>query len=101
MLSQNAAIQLTGNSCRGRLRRSGKGGIHFATPAYPNSQGEPVISANRSYAAMRHTAAGFEAGFESPSVYDHCDLPTLGRLAKRFDPLVVTPLGNAPLVQSA
>ncbi|OFW20253.1 MAG: hypothetical protein A3G21_26675 [Acidobacteria bacterium RIFCSPLOWO2_12_FULL_66_21] len=33
--------------------------------------------------------------------YDHCDLPTLARLAKRFDPLVVTPLGNAPLVQSA
>ena len=26
--------------------------------------------------------------------YDHCDRPTLRRLAKRFDPLVVTPLGN-------
>ena len=26
--------------------------------------------------------------------YDHCDLHTLGMLAKRFDPLVVTPLGN-------
>ena len=26
--------------------------------------------------------------------YDHCDLPTLTMLAKRFDPLVVTPLGN-------
>ena len=25
---------------------------------------------------------------------DHCDLPTLGMLAKRFDPLVITPLGN-------
>ncbi len=32
--------------------------------------------------------------------YDHCDLPTLGLLAKRFDPLVVTPLGNGRLVQS-
>ena len=33
--------------------------------------------------------------------YDHCDLPTLRRLARRFDPLVVTPLGNARLVRSA
>jgi L-ascorbate metabolism protein UlaG (beta-lactamase superfamily) len=33
--------------------------------------------------------------------YDHCDLQTLRRLATRFDPLVVTPLGNAPLVRSA
>jgi L-ascorbate metabolism protein UlaG (beta-lactamase superfamily) len=33
--------------------------------------------------------------------YDHCDLPTLGLLAKRFDPLVLTPLGNASLVRSA
>ena len=33
--------------------------------------------------------------------YDHCDLPTLGRLAERFDPIVVTPLGNAALVRSA
>ena len=33
--------------------------------------------------------------------YDHCDLPTLRRLARRFDPLVVTPLGNAGLVRSA
>ena len=32
--------------------------------------------------------------------YDHCDLPTLRRLAKRFDPLVVTPLGNGRLVRS-
>jgi L-ascorbate metabolism protein UlaG (beta-lactamase superfamily) len=32
--------------------------------------------------------------------YDHCDLPTLGKLARRFDPLVVTPLGNAALVRS-
>jgi L-ascorbate metabolism protein UlaG (beta-lactamase superfamily) len=33
--------------------------------------------------------------------YDHCDLRTLRRLAKRFDPLVVTPLGNGSLVRSA
>jgi L-ascorbate metabolism protein UlaG (beta-lactamase superfamily) len=33
--------------------------------------------------------------------YDHCDLPTLRRLAQRFDPVVVTPLGNGPLVRSA
>jgi L-ascorbate metabolism protein UlaG (beta-lactamase superfamily) len=33
--------------------------------------------------------------------YDHCDRQTLRRLAERFDPLVVTPLGNAPLVRSA
>jgi L-ascorbate metabolism protein UlaG (beta-lactamase superfamily) len=33
--------------------------------------------------------------------YDHCDLATLRRLARRFDPLVVTPLGNARLVRAA
>ncbi len=33
--------------------------------------------------------------------YDHCDLPTLGMLAKRFDPLVVTPLGNGRLTRAA
>jgi L-ascorbate metabolism protein UlaG (beta-lactamase superfamily) len=33
--------------------------------------------------------------------YDHCDLPTLRMLAKRFDPIVLTPLGNARLVRSA
>jgi L-ascorbate metabolism protein UlaG (beta-lactamase superfamily) len=33
--------------------------------------------------------------------YDHCDARTLGMLAKRFDPLVVTPLGNGPLVRSS
>jgi L-ascorbate metabolism protein UlaG (beta-lactamase superfamily) len=33
--------------------------------------------------------------------YDHCDLPTLGRLAARFDPIVVTPVGNGTLVRSA
>ena len=33
--------------------------------------------------------------------YDHCDRRTLRRLAERFDPLVVTPLGNRPLLRSA
>src|SRR5712671_6750812 len=32
--------------------------------------------------------------------YDHCDLRTLARLARRDDPIVVTPLGNAALVRS-
>jgi L-ascorbate metabolism protein UlaG (beta-lactamase superfamily) len=32
--------------------------------------------------------------------YDHCDLRTLRMLADRFDPAVVTPLGNGPLVRS-
>jgi L-ascorbate metabolism protein UlaG (beta-lactamase superfamily) len=33
--------------------------------------------------------------------YDHCDVRTLRMLAQRFDPLVVTPLGNGALVRSA
>jgi L-ascorbate metabolism protein UlaG (beta-lactamase superfamily) len=33
--------------------------------------------------------------------YDHCDLATLRAIAKRFDPVVVTPLGNGRLVRSA
>jgi L-ascorbate metabolism protein UlaG (beta-lactamase superfamily) len=33
--------------------------------------------------------------------YDHCDLATLRMLAQRFDPTVVTPLGNRSLVTSA
>ena len=32
--------------------------------------------------------------------YDHCDLRTLRKLAQRFDPVVITPLGNGPLVRS-
>ena len=32
--------------------------------------------------------------------YDHCDRRTLRTLARRFDPLVVTPLGNGALVRS-
>jgi L-ascorbate metabolism protein UlaG (beta-lactamase superfamily) len=33
--------------------------------------------------------------------YDHCDLRTLEMLAERFDPIVVTPLGNGELIRSA
>jgi L-ascorbate metabolism protein UlaG (beta-lactamase superfamily) len=33
--------------------------------------------------------------------YDHCDRATLRQLARRFDPLVVTPLENGRLVRSA
>ena len=33
--------------------------------------------------------------------HDHCDLSTLGRLARRFEPIVIAPLGNARLIQSA
>jgi L-ascorbate metabolism protein UlaG (beta-lactamase superfamily) len=33
--------------------------------------------------------------------YDHCDRRTLAKLAKRFNPTVVTPLGNGGLVRSA
>ncbi len=33
--------------------------------------------------------------------YDHCDVRTLRLLARRFDPVVITALGNTPLVRSA
>jgi len=33
--------------------------------------------------------------------YDHCDLRTLRLLARRFDPIVVTPVGNGSLAKSA
>jgi L-ascorbate metabolism protein UlaG (beta-lactamase superfamily) len=33
--------------------------------------------------------------------YDHCDLPSLGRLARRDDPLVVAPLGHRSLLAGA
>jgi L-ascorbate metabolism protein UlaG (beta-lactamase superfamily) len=33
--------------------------------------------------------------------YDHCDRRTLRMLARRFDPIVVTPVGNGALVKSA
>jgi L-ascorbate metabolism protein UlaG (beta-lactamase superfamily) len=32
--------------------------------------------------------------------YDHCDRETLRQLARRFDPVVVTPIGNGRLVRS-
>jgi L-ascorbate metabolism protein UlaG (beta-lactamase superfamily) len=33
--------------------------------------------------------------------YDHCDVPTLRMLATRFDPVLVTPLGNGALARSS
>ena len=33
--------------------------------------------------------------------YDHCDLRALSMLAQRFDPVVITPLGNGRLARSA
>jgi L-ascorbate metabolism protein UlaG (beta-lactamase superfamily) len=33
--------------------------------------------------------------------FDHCDLPTLRRLARRDDPLVLAPLGHGPLLVGA
>jgi L-ascorbate metabolism protein UlaG (beta-lactamase superfamily) len=33
--------------------------------------------------------------------YDHCDRRTLRKLAQRFDPFVITPLGNGALVRSS
>ena len=48
---------------------------------------------------VRRPAADIDDPAE-PDHYDHCDLPTLRKLAKRFDPLVVTPLGNGRLVRS-
>jgi L-ascorbate metabolism protein UlaG (beta-lactamase superfamily) len=33
--------------------------------------------------------------------YDHCDLRTLRKISERFNPLVVTPLGNGRLLRSA
>jgi L-ascorbate metabolism protein UlaG (beta-lactamase superfamily) len=33
--------------------------------------------------------------------YDHCDLKTLGTFARRFEPIVITPLANARLLKSA
>jgi L-ascorbate metabolism protein UlaG (beta-lactamase superfamily) len=56
---------------------------------------------------VRHPAVRFE---DLPAIstvllshnhYDHCDRRTLRRLAKRDDPLVVTPLGNGPLVKAS
>src|SRR5689334_12443161 len=33
--------------------------------------------------------------------YDHCDLGALRALRRRFNPLAITPLGNAPLLRKA
>lgn len=39
--------------------------------------------------------------FLSHDHYDHCDLPSLRALARTFDPFVVTPLANGPLLRRA
>ena len=55
---------------------------------------------------VRHPAVRFDdlppvsTVLLSHNHYDHCDLRTLRMLAKRFDPLVVTPVGNGALVRS-
>lgn len=69
-------------------RRAGPFGVfgprRFRQPAVPFDQLPPISTVLLSH-----------------NHYDHCDLPTLAKLAKRFNPLVVTPLGNADLVRSA
>jgi L-ascorbate metabolism protein UlaG (beta-lactamase superfamily) len=74
---------------------------------------DPVYSSNAGpfgrFGPGRHRAPG--VAFEDLPViavialshnhYDHCDLPTLRRLAKRDDPLVVTALGNARTLRRA
>ena len=55
---------------------------------------------------VRHPAVRFDdlppvsTVLLSHNHYDHCDLRTLRMLAKRFDSLVVTPVGNGALVRS-
>ena len=50
--------------------------------------------------ALRRLTAHLNCLTESQP-YDHCDRATLRKLSKRFNPLVVTPLGNERLVRSA
>jgi len=55
---------------------------------------------------VRHPAVRFDdlppiaAILLSHNHYDHCDRRTLRMLGERFDPLVVTPLGNGPLLRA-
>ncbi len=51
--------------------------------------------------AIRRSPADHATVLVSHNHYDHCDLPTLRRLARLFNPLVVTPVGNAALLRSA
>jgi L-ascorbate metabolism protein UlaG (beta-lactamase superfamily) len=70
-------------------------------PMYAERAGPPGFGPRR----VRQPAVRFDDLPQIATVllshnhYDHCDRRTLGRLAARFDPLVVTPLGNAPLVR--
>ena len=72
-------------------------------PMYAERAGPPGFGPRR----VRQPAVRFDDLPQIATVllshnhYDHCDRRTLGRLAARFDPLVVTPIGNAPLVRGA
>jgi len=72
-------------------------------PMYSERAGPPLFGPVR----VRRPAVRFD---DLPSIslvllshnhYDHCDLRTLRMLAERFDPIVITPLGNATLVRRA
>lgn len=73
-------------------------------PMYSQRAGPFNIAGPR---RVRHPAVAFDdlPGISlvllSHNHYDHCDLDTLRRLAKRSNPTVVTPIGNAALVRSA
>ncbi|HWW88168.1 MAG TPA: MBL fold metallo-hydrolase [Vicinamibacterales bacterium] len=79
-------------------------GNFLTDPMYSNRAGPFNMLGPR---RVRQPAVRFEdlppvsAILLSHNHYDHCDLRTLGMLATRFDPIVVTPLGNGALVRSA
>jgi L-ascorbate metabolism protein UlaG (beta-lactamase superfamily) len=72
-------------------------------PMYSERAGPPLFGPRR----VRQPAVRFDdlpdigVVLLSHNHYDHCDLRTLGLLAARFDPVVVTPVGNRALVESA
>ena len=73
-------------------------------PMYSNKAGPWNLAGPR---RVRAPAVAFEdlppisVVLLSHNHYDHCDLRTLRMLGRRFDPIVLTPLGNAALVRSA